>query len=189
MDNWEKFNETSLPETEGFFNQLNMKDITDANYSHTKRICKDFEIKNYREYHDLYVQSDTDLLTDIDMLLMVEKGIRGGICHSIYQYAKASNKYMKDYAHQESSYFQYCGVNNLYGWAMSQKIPVNNFEWIEDTSQFNEDFIKSYDEESDKGYFLEVDAHELHYDLPFLPERMETEKVKKLVANLYDKTE
>ena len=108
-----------------------------------------------------------DLLTDIDMLLMVEKGIRGGICHSIYQYAKASNKYMKDYAHQESSYFQYCGVNNLYGWAMSQKIPLNNFEWIEDTSQFYEDFIKSYDEESDKGYFLEVDAHELHYDLPF----------------------
>ena len=77
---------------------------------------------------------------------------------------------------------------------MSQKLPVNNFEWIEDTSQFNEDFIKNYNEESDKGYFLEVDVqyteklHELHNDLPFLPERMKIEKVEKLVANLHDKT-
>ena len=78
---------------------------------------------------------------------------------------------------------------------MSQKLPVNNFEWIKDISQFNEDFIKSYNEESDKGYFLEVDVqyieklHELHDDLSFLPERMEIEKVEKLVANLHDKTD
>ena len=130
------------------------------------------------------------------MLLMVEKGIRGGICHSIYRYAKANNKYMKDYdKNKESSYLQYWDVNNLYGWAMSQKLPVNNFEWIKDTSQFNEDFIKNYNEESDEGYFLEVDVqyleklHELHNDLPFLPERMKIEKVEKLVANLHDKTE
>ena len=98
-----------------------------------------------------------DLLTDIDMLLMVEKGIRGGICHSIYRYAKANNKYMKDYdKNKESSYLQYWDVNNLYGWAMSQKLPVNNFEWIEDTSKFNENFIKNYKEESDERYFLEV---------------------------------
>ena len=78
---------------------------------------------------------------------------------------------------------------------MSQKLPVNNFEWIEDTSQFNEDFIKKYNEESDEGYFLEVDVqypeklYELHNDLPFLPGRMKLEKVEKLVANLHDKTE
>ena len=110
-----------------------MEDITDTDYAHAKRVCKDFEIKNSGEYHDLYVQSDTllladvfgnfrnmcleiyevdpakfllapglawqaalkkkkmklDLLTDIDILLMIEKGIRGWICHSIYQYAKA----------------------------------------------------------------------------------------------------
>ena len=130
------------------------------------------------------------------MLLMVEKGIRGGICHSIYRYAKANNKYMKDYdKNKESSYLQYWDVNNLYGWAMSQKLPVNNFEWIKDTSQFNEDFIKNYNEESDEGYFLEVDVqylkklHELHNDLPFLPERMKIGRVEKLVANLRDKTE
>ena len=60
-----------------------------------------------------------DLLTDIDMLLMVEKGIREGICHSIYQYSKANIKYMKDYdKNKESSYLQYWDVNSLYGWAM-----------------------------------------------------------------------
>ena len=77
---------------------------------------------------------------------------------------------------------------------MSQKPPVNNFEWIKDASQFNKDFIKNCNEESDEEYFLEFDVqyieklHELHNDLLFLPERMKTEKVKKHVANLHDKT-
>ena len=79
---------------------------------------------------------------DIDMILLVEKGIRGGICHAIHRYAKANNKYMKDYnKNKESSYLKYWDVNNLYGWAMSQKLPVNKFKWIKDSSQFNEDFI------------------------------------------------
>ena len=117
-----------------------MEDLTDADYTHTKRVFKDFEIKELGEYHDLYVQSDIllladvfenvrnicleiyeldpakflsvpglawqaalkktkvklDLSTDIHMLLMVERGIRGGICHSIYRCAKANDKYMKD---------------------------------------------------------------------------------------------
>ena len=127
---------------------------------------------------------------------MVEKGIRGGICHSIYQYAKANNKYMKDYEkNKDLSYLQYWDVNNLYGWAMSQKLRGNNFEWTKDASQFNGDLIKNYNEESDEEYFLEIDVHyleklhELHNDLPFLPERMKIEKVKKLVTNLHDKTE
>ena len=65
------------------------------------------------------------------------------VCHSIYRYAKANNKYMKDYAkNKELSYIQYWDVNNVYGWAMLQKLPVNNFEWIKYTSQLNEDFIK-----------------------------------------------
>ena len=85
---------------------------------------------------------------------------------------------MKDYdKNKESSYLKYSDVNNLYGWPMSQKLPVNKFESIEETSQFNEDFIKNYNEESDEGYFLEVNVqypeklHELHKNLPFLPER------------------
>ena len=65
---------------------------------------------------------------------------------------------MKDYdKNKEPSHLQYYDVNNLYGWAMSQKLPLNNFEWIKDTSQFNEDFIENYNEEGDEGYFFEVD--------------------------------
>ena len=127
---------------------------------------------------------------------MIEKGIKGGICHSIYRYAKANNKYTKDYhKNKESSHLQYWDLKNLYGWAMLQKLPVNNFEWIKDTSQFNEDFIKNYNEESDEGYSLEVDVqhleklHELHNDLLLLLERMKIKKVEKLLANLHDKTE
>ena len=64
MDDWEKFNETSLPEKENFCSHLNTEGITNANYAHTKRVCKDFELKNSGKYHDLYVQSDTLLLAD-----------------------------------------------------------------------------------------------------------------------------
>ena len=73
---------------------------------------------------------------------------------------------------------------------MSQKLPVSHFEWIKDTLQSNEDFIKNYSEESDEGYVQYLEKlHELHHDLPFLLERMKIEKVEKLVANLHDKTE
>ena len=78
---------------------------------------------------------------------------------------------------------------------MSQKFSVDYFEWIKETSQFNEDFIKNYNEESDEGYFVEVDVqyleklHKLYNDLPSLPERMKIEKVEKFAANLHDKTE
>ena len=127
---------------------------------------------------------------------MVEKGIREGICNTIHPCAKANNNYMKDYdKNKESVYLKYWDVNNLYGWAMSQKLPVNKFEWIEETSQINEDFIKNYNEETDEGYFLEVAVqypeklHELHNDLPFLPERKKIKKVEKLVTNFHYKTE
>ena len=128
------------------------------------------------------------------MLLMVEEGIRRGICHSIHRQAKANNKYMKSYDEsKESSYIQDLDANNLYGWAMSQKLPVNDFKWIEDTSKINKEFIKNYDENNDKGYILEVDVkypkrlHKLHSDLPFLPKRMKIDKCKNLVCNLLNK--
>ena len=96
------------------------------------------------------------------MLLMVEKGIRGGICQAIHRYAKANNKYMKNHGKNiESSYLMYLDANNLYGWAMSQQLPVNSFKWVKELSKFNESFIKGYDENSDKGYFLEVDVEYL----------------------------
>ena len=137
---------------------------------------------------------ELELLTDYDMLLMVEKGMRGRICHSIQRYAKANNKYMKSYnKDEESSYIQYSDANNLYGWAISKKLPVTGFKWLdtsETSNKINEEFIKNYD---NKGYILEVEVkypkrlQELYSDLPFLSERMEVNKCKKLVCNLFNK--
>ena len=139
MDDWKKFNKTSLPEKEDFYIHLNMEDITDADYTHKKIVHKDFEINKLGEYHDLYVQSDTLFLgdaidnfqnmcleicklgpphflyaprltwqrtfkktkvkkylsTDTALPLVIEKGIRGGMCHSVYRYAKVNNKYIE----------------------------------------------------------------------------------------------
>ena len=155
-----------------------MEDITDEDYTHAKRVCKDFQIKHLGHYNDLYNEKDTllladvlenfcntcfqiyeldpahflstpglawqatlkktkvtsHLLTDINMLLMIEKSIKGWIFRyakspCIYWYPKANNKYMKDYdKNKESSYLKYWDINSLYGWAMSQKLVVKKFK-------------------------------------------------------------
>ena len=125
-----------------------------------------------------------ELLTENDTLMMVEKGIRGRICHAIYRFAKSNNKYMKNYNKNiESSYLMYLDINNLYGWAMFQELPANSFKWKENLSKFNENFIKNYDEDSNKGYILEVeieypkDLHNLHGDC-ILIRKNENEKMQ-----------
>ena len=91
-----------------------------------------------------------------------------------------------------SSYLKYWNVSNICDWAMLQNLPVNKFEWVDDNSKFNEDFIKNYSEENDESYFLDADfqylqkVYEPPNDLPFSPERMKTEKVERLVTNLHD---
>ena len=137
-----------------------------------------------------------ELLTDYDMILMIEKGIRGGICQATHRYAKANNKYLKNYNENiEPSYIEYLDANNLYGWAMSQKLPVKDFKWVKKKklSKSNEDFIKKYDEDSSTWYFLEVgidypkQLFNFHKDLPFLPERKKVGKVEKLICSIEDK--
>ena len=125
---------------------------------------------------------------------MVKEGIRGGICHTIHRPAKANNKYMKNYnKNKESSYIQYLDANNLYGWAMSQKLPVNGFKCINDVSEIDEKLLKNYDENSHKGYILEADVkyprklHDLHGDLPISSKRIKIDKCEKLVPNLRSK--
>ena len=140
-------------------------------------------------------QVELELLTDNDMLLMFEEGIRGGMCQAKHRYAKANNKYMNNHdKNKESSYLEYLDANNLYGRAMSQKQPVRNFKWIEkgDISKFK-DFIKNYDENSDIGYIFEVDVkypekvRMLHRDLAFLTERMKINKCTKLKCTIQNK--
>ena len=135
-----------------------------------------------------------ELLTDNDMLLMFEKGIRGGMCQVSHHYAKANNKYLKNHdKNNESSYLEYLEANNLYGWAMSKKLPVRGFKWLDNLSMFTEEFIKNYDENGNEGYIFEVDVeypeklHSVHSDLAFLPERMKINKCEKLVCNIRNK--
>ena len=137
---------------------------------------------------------ELELLTDYDMLLMVEEGIRGGICHAVDRYAHANNYYMKDYDKtKESSYIQYLDANNLYDAAMSKKLPMKGFKWLDNIERIDEEFIKEYNEINDKGCVIEADVdypqelHDLHSDIPFLSERMIINKTKKLVCNLHNK--
>ena len=132
-----------------------------------------------------------ELLTNPDMLLMFERGIRGGITQAVHRYASANNKYMGDLydPNKESSYLQYLDTNNLYGWMMSQPLPTSKFKWVNiEPSQ-----IHTLATSKIKGYLLEVDIryptelHDSHNDLPFMCERMEINGVKKLVPNLRDK--
>ena len=132
-----------------------------------------------------------ELLTDPDMLLMFERGIRGGITQAVRKYASANNKYMGDKFNpeSESSFLQYLNANNLYGWAMSQPLPAGGFKWVD----VNPNEISELATRTDKGYLLEVDVsypkelHNSHNDLPFMCERMEINGVEKLVPNLRDK--
>ena len=132
-----------------------------------------------------------ELLTDPDMLLMFERGIRGGITQAVRKYASANNKYMGDKFNprEDTTYLQYLDTNNLYGWAMSQPLPAEGFRWAD--IEPNE--ISELSARTDKGCILEVDVsypqelHDEHNDLPFICERMEINGVEKLVPNLRDK--
>ena len=112
-----------------------------------------------------------------------------GICQATHRYVKANNKCLDNYDKKiDPSYIEYLEANNLYGWAISQTLPVNSFKWVKNLSKFNEDFIKEYDENSDTRYFLEIGVEYLktlfnpHKYLPFLPERKKRQKKKNLFA-------
>ena len=131
------------------------------------------------------------LLTDPDMLLMFERGIRGRITQSIHRYAEVNNKYMDKFNPEKpSSYIQYLDANNLYGWAMSQPLPTGGLKWVD----IGIDQVHELSKREDYGYILEVDVkyppeiHDSHDELPFMSERLNINGVTKLVPNVKDKS-
>ena len=132
-----------------------------------------------------------ELLTDPDMLLMFERGIRGGITQAVHRYAKANNKYMGDKSDPGAmiSFLQYLDANNLHSWAVSQLLPTGGFRGV----NVNPNDISKLAKRKDKGYLLEVDIsypnelHDSHNELPFICEKMKINKVEKLVPNLLNK--
>ena len=151
-------------------------------------------------------------ILDIDKYLFIEKGSRGGISYIAKRYAKANNKYINDYDPKKpSTFITYLDMNNLYGWTMTEYLPYNEFEWLENIDEFD---INSISEKSDTGYFLKVDLeypdalHELHNDYSLAPEKLavsndilskyckgiadryeiKVSDVKRLIPNLGNKT-
>ena len=137
---------------------------------------------------------ELELITDNDMLLMIEEGIRGGICQAIVPLIKANNKYLKNYDKSlPSSFLKYLDANNLYEWATCKKLSFRNFNFV-NPSYYDEDLIKNYDEdENDYGAILEVDIEYpeevalKHEDIAFLPERRKINGVEKLITTLENK--
>ena len=129
---------------------------------------------------------ELELISDYDMLLMIKKGTRGGISMISNRYGVANNKYMGDSydPSKESTYIQYLDANNLYGWAMSKPLPTQEFEWMSESE---------LDNWKSMPCILEVDLdypdhlHDMHNDYPLAPERMNINKVEKLVPNLNNK--
>ena len=136
-----------------------------------------------------------ELLCDYDMLMMFERGIRGGMTHIAKRYSEANNKYMKNFdPNKPSKYIQYLDANNLYGWAMSQSLPTGGFKWIsnltkEKVMDILEKTNSSMNNMGKKGYIFEIDLEypqelwKSHNDYPLAPEKMKVGGVEKLISH------
>ena len=239
MDSEEKFKVEELPPRKAFNSKLSGKGITEKNYRHAWNVWNSFNMETFKDYHELYNDSDVllladvfenfrdlclkiygldpvyyftapglawdaclkmtginlELLSDQDMLLMIEKGIRGGISIISNRYGEANNKYMKGFnKNKPSKYLMYLDANNLYGCAMSEKLPTCGFKWLTDkeiNNLYNNQVVQVFEK---TPCILEVDLeypeklHDLHNDYPFCPERVKCENgVEKLIPNLRDK--
>ena len=241
MDTEEKFNDTKLPPREAFYSKLTGRGISEKDYKHAWNVWNTFKMKTFKDYHELYNETDVLLLADVfenfrnlclkiygldpayyftapglawdaclkmtdinlellsetNMLLMFEKGIRGGISIISNRYGEANNKYMGGGYNKNklNKYLMYLDANNLYGCAMSKKLPTHGFKWLtigEMENLFNNQVKQVWEK---TPCILEVDLeypenlHDLHNDYPFCPERVECKNgVEKLIPNLRNKT-
>ena len=240
MNTEERFKETKLPPKKAFYSKLSGKGITEEDYKHALNVWNVFNMKTFKDYHELYNETDVllmadvfenfrdnnlkiygldpvhyftapglswdaclkitgvelELLSDPDMLLMWERCIRGGISMISNRYGKANNKYMKGGfdKNKPSKYLIYLDANNLYGWAMSNKLPTHGFKWLtggEIENLYENQVLQVWNKTS---CILEVDLqypekmHNLHNDYPLCPEGVKCKTgVEKLIPNLSDK--
>ena len=145
-----------------------------------------------------FSDSEIDLISDREMMVMVESGIRGGISVAAHNFCKANNKYLQDYdPNQQSNFLVYLDANNLYGWAMSQYLPVSGFDLKVNPNPSDIVFLNqllAHPADHDHGFIVEVDLtypdhlHDSHNDFPLAPERIKgTDDQLKLIPNLYNK--
>ena len=239
MDSEEKFNDTKIPPRKAFYSKLSGRGITEKDYKHAWNVWNTFNMKTFKDYHELYNETDVllladvfenfrdlclkiygldpvyyftapglawdaclkitdidlELLSDEDMLLLFEKGIRGGISIISNRYGKANNKYMGRgfNKNKPSKYLMYLDANNLYGCAMSEKLPTHGFKWL--TGGEMEKIYENRHNLNKMPCILEVDLeypenlHDLHNDYPLCPEKVKCKNgVEKLIPNLRDKT-
>ena len=137
-------------------------------------------------------KEELKLLKDYDMLMMFEKGIRGGISHISKRYACANNKYMNDFdVSKPSTFIQYRDANNLYGWAMSQKLPTGGFKWMNVDKPSVLKLLEKKD--TNQGFIFEVDLDypkslwDSHNDYPLAPEKIKIDKFDKLICSFLPK--
>ena len=239
MDSEEKFKDLKPPPLKAFNSKLTGKGISNKNYNHVLNVWNTFNMETFKDYHELYNETDVllladvfenfrdlclkiygldpvyyytapglawdaclkmtnielELLSNIDMLLMFEKGIRGGISIISNRYGEANNKYMKGFnKNKPSKYLMYLDANNLYGCAMSEKLPTHGFKKLtnkEIENLYNNQVVQVWEK---TPCILEVDLeypenlHDLHNDYPFCPERVKCENnVEKLIPILRNK--
>lgn len=201
---WQKFNIKNLGEYSDLYLKTDVLLLADV-FENFRVTCRDIYKLDPANYYTApglsfdamlrYTKVQLELLTDVDMLMFVERGIRGGISQCSKRYVHANNKYMDDYnENEQSSYLMYLDANNLYGHSMMQHLPHNNFQWSE--LSFDHEKILNLPDDGEIGYVFEVDLdyppnlHDLHNSYPFCAENMHvpgTKNVKKLLLTLYDK--
>lgn len=177
-DIFEKFRSDCLDET--------LYGLDPANYYTSPGLAWDAMLK--------ITDVEIELLQSVEQINFIKNGIRGGLSQCSVRKAEACNKFVSSEKVDDPSYLMYFDVNNLYGYAMTQKLPLKNFVWVEEEELENiTKRIKSFDCNSDTSYILEVDVeypenlHDLHNDYPFLPEKLNVGKSERLCATLYDK--
>lgn len=198
---WRKFNINNLGEYSDLYLKIDILALSDI-FENFREMCSTTYKLDPAHYFTLpgftfdamlkYTKVNIELLTNIDQILFIEKGIRGGICHCANRYTKVNNKYIKEYdPSKRSSYLMYFDINSLYPWAMCENLPLSEFEWCNENIN-----VLDIDNNSETGYILEVDIdypinlHNYHNDYPFCPEHKAPlgSNIIKLLSTLENKS-